>query len=161
MPDKGKPSEITDPAYWEAQLAAAGCLTEEQEQAGLEGESGGLIVSLIEGVDEEITRKLAEAGDRQKFMGSPTSMAQLYTQVATIVNDLSKDENHGPIHFVLRRSCTTSDDTLVVYCSKGVQYHWNTRNILNYNRNKLKLHVLTKYHAELQVLEHNNYTQLI
>ncbi len=164
MTGKKGPEDIdkncTDPAYWERILKEDGLLGAEEEEAGLEGESGGIITSLMEGVDAEIRARLAAAGETQQFMGSPNSAQQLYAEIHKIVESFLRDPSNGPVQFAIRRSCTTADDTLVAYVSKGIQYHWNMRNIERFKREKLIRHIETRYHADVQVLEHNNYGQL-
>lgn len=151
----------TDPQVWERLLLEEGHLGTEQEEAGLEGESGGLIVSAFcDEVDAQIADKLARAGEHQVFRGSPNTSRELYNDIQRVIEHFF--QNTENLRFAIRRSCETGADTLVLYRPKeGKQYHWNMRNLLGYKRKQLIGRLFRFYGVEVTVLNDNNYTQLL
>ena len=151
----------TDPQVWENLLRKEGYLGAEEEEAGLEGASGGLIVSTFcDEVDAQIADKLARAGEHQVFRGSPNSSNELHDDIKRVIGHFF--QNTENLRFAIRRSCETGADTLVLYRPKeGKQYHWNMRNLSGYSRRKLSKQILVAYQIEATVLNDNNYTQLL
>jgi adenylate kinase family enzyme len=86
----------------------------------------------------ELERKLKSEDKRNVFGGFPTSVEQAFSLVETLKEEwLAAGASPESIHIVVHESCVNGHDCITVVNNGGKKYHYNTKMIIGYRRNKL------------------------
>jgi hypothetical protein len=128
------------PKYWEDKLKKMGMPSEikpEHEKAALAGVE---IVSteMMSPEAEALAKKLLEEDPRNILGGFPNSTDEMVSLVETLNEEwLSQNVSPKDIHLVVHSSCVNGSDCVTLAYNGGNIYHYNTKNIRGYSRDKM------------------------
>ncbi len=116
-----------------------GLMTKADEERGVhfgaQGAEGLQQEVSLDPVDRAIAVQLFTEGDNHHAMGSPDSIERLVSGLQAIIEQfMSKGLTKDKLKVIVHASCVTGDDCVVVSEHRGEKYHFNTRNISDYNR---------------------------
>jgi hypothetical protein len=124
---------------WEAILAGEGMPSELPTETDRAAEAGVDLVSLdvASGEAQALALKLKEEDPRNLFGGFPSSLETLVSLIKDLRSEWVKagvPENF--IHLTIHASCINGKDCVTLSRTDGNRYHYNTKNILKYSREK-------------------------
>ncbi len=132
--------DINSPKYWENKLKEMGMPSEielEQEKAA---KAGVEVVSteMVSPEAEALAQKLKEEDPRNLLGGFPNSPKEVVALVETLREEwLAQDIKPKDIHLVVHASCINGHDCVTLAYNGGNIYHYNTKNIRGYSRDKM------------------------
>lgn len=139
---------MTEEEKWEKILSKAGMPNEIPSESEIARESGVEVV----GIDDmgtqgkALEKKLQSEDPRNVFGGFPTSLDQAFSLITTLKEEwLKNGVNPESIHIVIHESCVNGHDCITVINNGGKRYHYNTKMIIGYKRDKLISFLKTKH----------------
>lgn len=120
---------------WEKKLQNLGMPAEplsEQEKAA-RADIELISTDMMDPDAEEIAKKLKEEDIRNVLGGFPNSMGIIISLIKSLKSEAGTKENRLYIH----SSCINDNDCVTISHSDGKIYHYNTKNIRDYSREKM------------------------
>lgn len=125
---------------WEAKLKDAGMPDELPTEAEVAKEAGVELVSMeiADPEAEALINKLKEEDPKNEFGGFPTSIDSMASTIQTLRNEwLAQGTPKEKIKIVIHASCINQQDCVVLKKNGDATYHYNTKKILGYSRDKI------------------------
>ena len=131
---------INSPKYWEDKLRKLGMPSEipsEQQKAEKEGVELDS-TEMVSPEAEALAKKLREEDPRNILGGFPNSTDEMVSLVETLNEEwLAQNISPKDIHLVVHASCVNGNDCVTLAYNGGNIYHYNTKNIRRYSREKI------------------------
>jgi hypothetical protein len=132
--------DFDSPQEWEKRLAAMGMPSEIESEEEKANRAGIELVSseMTDPEAETLAKKLKEEDPRNILGGFPNSADEMVSLVETLQEEwLAQNISPKDIHLVVHASCVNGNDCITLAYNGGNIYHYNTKNIRGYSRQKM------------------------
>ncbi|MEK7081166.1 MAG: hypothetical protein AAB902_02150 [Patescibacteria group bacterium] len=132
--------EMNSVNEWEARLKKLGMPSEIQSEQEKAAEAGVELIStdMASSEAEALALKLKKEDPRNILGGFPNSTDSVVSLVETLREEwLAQDISPKDIHLVIHASCVNGHDCITLAYNGGKIYHYNTKNIHGYSREKM------------------------
>src|SRR3989338_2953553 len=95
-------------------------------------------LDLVDSEAEAFAEKLRQEGPNNVPMGFPESMGEVISEIESLKEALIAQ--HIPeqeIHLTIHTSCVNDQDCIILFHNNGNKYHFNTKDIKGYTREKM------------------------